>query len=86
LYHAGVRIAVRTVLGVSERLHQQHPLAVPDVALGLAAAGDGEAVGMHLPILPPEMWIVFLGFFLRRIEPEGIVLMGFFLRSNWAVV
>jgi hypothetical protein len=64
LHHAGVRVAVHTMLQVSERLHRLHS------ALPVAEAITGEQLRM-LPILPPEMWIAIMGFFLRR---------------NWAVV
>jgi hypothetical protein len=77
LYNIGVRMAVRTVLQVSERLHRQHAVALPVEGTAhrrgrsAKAAAAMVAVQHHLPILPPEMWIA---------------IMGFLLRSNWALV
>jgi ankyrin repeat protein len=70
LHHAGVRTAVRTVLQVGEWLHRQDVL-VRSLESSTAAARTAAAVDDVLPILPPEMWIA---------------IMGFFLRNNWAVV
>jgi ankyrin repeat protein len=71
LYHAGVRTAVHTVLQVCERLYREHVSATPEKSNkqcrgrrgGATATTDAKAV---LPILPLEMWIVIMGFFLRR--------------------
>jgi hypothetical protein len=77
LYHAGFRMAVRTVLQVSERLHRQHAVASPVEGIArrrgrsAKAAAALVAVQHHLPILPPEMWMA---------------IMSFFLRSNWALI
>jgi hypothetical protein len=69
LHHIGVRTAVRTVLQVGEWLHRQDVL-VRSLESSIAAA-PAAAVDDVLPILPPEMWIA---------------IMAFFLRSDWGVV
>jgi hypothetical protein len=70
LYHIGFRMAVCTVLQVSERLHRQHALVLPVDRTarrrGRSATTPTAVAVVHLPILPPEMWIVIMGFFLRR--------------------
>jgi hypothetical protein len=75
LHHTAFRMAVRTVLHVSERLHRQHAVFLPVEGTGRrrgrSATAAAAAAVVHLPILPPEMWIVIMGFLLRR---------------NWAVV
>jgi hypothetical protein len=75
LYHTGFRMAVRTVLQISERLHRQHAVVLPVERTarrrGRSATAAAAVAVVHLPILPPEMWIA---------------IMGFFLRSNWAAV
>jgi hypothetical protein len=75
LYHTGVRTAVRTVLQVSERLHRQHAVVLPVECTarrrGRSATAAAAVAVVHLPILPPEMWIA---------------IMGFLLRQNWAVL
>jgi hypothetical protein len=70
LHHSGVRTAVHTVLQVGERLHRQDVL-VRSLESSTAAARTAAAVDDVLPILPPEMWIANITFFLR---------------SNWAVL
>jgi hypothetical protein len=69
LYHAGIRTAVRTVMQVGKRLHRQDVLvrSVESTSAAARTAADDDV----LPILPPEMWIA---------------IMAFFLRSNWVVV
>jgi hypothetical protein len=70
LYHTGFRVAVRTVLQISERLHRQHAVVLPVERTarrrGRSATTPTAVAGVHLPILPPERWIAIMGFFLRR--------------------
>jgi ankyrin repeat protein len=51
LHHANVREAVRTVLHVSEWLRRRPGVVFPNDPL---------------PFVPPELWLVIVGFFLRR--------------------
>jgi hypothetical protein len=75
LHHCGVRTAVRAVLSVSERARSS-PSITGGVGGGgggggrnggLASGGrQGVVVVLHaLPILPPELWLFVMRFFLR---------------------
>jgi hypothetical protein len=70
LYHSGVRTAVHTVVQVSERLHRQASATKQPGPIS-QRTGQSATPAAVLPILPPEMWIA---------------LMMFFLRSNWSAL
>jgi ankyrin repeat protein len=73
LHHANIRMAVRTVLLVSERLHVQSVAeSVPSThRRGRSAT---VAAAAFLPILPPEMWVAAVRFLLRRHWPVSPLL------------
>jgi hypothetical protein len=69
LHHVGVRTAVHTALLVGEGLHKQTHLSVRRRGLSVRRRGRSaiaNATGVALPLLPPEMWVAVLSFFMRR--------------------
>jgi hypothetical protein len=64
-HHANVRTAVYTLLQVGERLHGRS-LTQAEHSTKMCGRSAPAAAAVVLPILPPEMWMAVMGFFLRR--------------------
>jgi hypothetical protein len=74
LHHPTVQKAVHTLLLVSERHRQCKARAtIPSVDIELPICFWGESDA--LPHMPPELWLVVAGFFLRRDWPMAAAMV-----------
>ena len=69
LYHAGVRIAIKVVLLCCKRLENPKPPTPVSHSRSAIEFAQPAAVGLSLPRLPTEMWLLILQFLQRRDFP-----------------